>query len=106
MNQSTKKQTRIPFSQRLCESLDLPADTLGRTSFLEAVGNRELLISGCEGLESYTSEQVVLLLVDGHLTVKGKFLTLQGFSCGKLSVNGHISEILYGDASKEEEENL
>jgi len=92
MNHSQKK----PLSQRLCETLDIPVGTFGRISFIEAVGNRELCISGCETLTSYSDTQVVLMLCDGQLTVNGSLLELRSFSGGRVSVSGIIESILYG----------
>lgn len=93
MNKKTKK----PISQRLCETLDIPVGTFGKISFIEAVGNREICVSGCEGLISYTDELIVLELCDGILKIKGSILEMQSFSGGRVSVNGIISDINYGE---------
>ncbi len=85
-----------PLSQRMCETLDIPVGTFGRISFIEAVGNRELSISGCESLTSYTGEKVILELCDGRLTVTGTELELRSFSGGSVLVNGVITSIIYG----------
>ena len=93
MNKNPKK----PLSQRIAETLDIPVGTFGRISFIEAVGSRELCISGCEGLITYTGECVVLELCDGRLTVRGAGLELHSFSGGRVSVSGRIKGILYGE---------
>lgn len=91
------KKIKKPLSQRLCETLDIPVCTFGKTSLIEAVGNREISVSGCLGLVSYTEELVVLELCDGVLTVVGSLLELHSFSCGRVSVSGIISGISYGE---------
>lgn len=91
------KKIKKPLTQRLCEALDVPVCTFGTTSLIEAVGNREISISGCLGLVSYTEELVVLELCDGVLTVAGSLLELHSFSCGRVSVSGIISRISYGE---------
>ncbi len=93
MNKSKKK----PISQRICETLDIPVGTFGKISFIEAVGNRELSISGCESLLAYTDECIVLALCDGNITVLGSGLELRSFSDGRVAVNGSISGISYGN---------
>lgn len=92
MNKNPKK----PISQRICETLDIPVGTFGRISFLEAAGSRELCISGCESLVTYTDNRVVLDLCDGRLTVRGAALELHSFSGGRVSVSGRIKGIIYG----------
>ena len=98
MNKAQKKEPRKPWSQRLCETLDIPVGTFGRISFIEAVGNRELCVSGCEGLMSYTDERVELALCDGRLTVSGSSLELRSYTGGRVSVSGVITGIRYGQA--------
>ena len=95
MNKKIKKT----LSQRICETLDIPVGTFGRISFIEASGNRELGISGCERLLAYTDERIVLELCDGVITVLGDGLELRSFSGGKVTVNGVISGISYGNCT-------
>ena len=93
MNKKTKK----PLSQRICESLDIPIGTFGKISFVEAVGNREVCVDGCEGIVDYTDSEVSLLLCDGMLTVSGAELELKSFSYGRVAVCGIIHSINYGE---------
>ena len=93
MNKKTKK----PFSQRICERLDIPVGTVGKTFFVEAVGRREVSIGGCLGLISYTDMQTVLEVCDGTVTVTGQLLEIHSFSGGRVSVSGIVSGIYYGE---------
>ena len=90
------------MSRRICETLDIPVGTFGRISFIEAIGNRELSVSGCESLVVYTEELVVLELCDGTLSVKGNGLELRSFTGGRVTVSGTISAIGYGGRESEE----
>ena len=92
MNKKTKK----PLLRRICEGLDIPDGTLGTVSGLEAVGNRAVHISGCEGLVSYTDSEVALKLCDGMISILGRELVLRSFSGGRISVYGSIHRICYG----------
>ena len=98
MHKTPRQGTGKPWSQRLCETLDIPVGTFGRISFIEAVSNRELCVSGCEGLMSYTAERVELALCDGQLTVLGNALELHSYTGGRVSVSGVITGIRYGKA--------
>ncbi len=91
------KKTRKPITQRICESLDIPEGTFGRTSFFEAVGNREITVSGCEGLRTYTDDRVVLELCDGIFSVCGRELELKSFIDGSVSIRGVIFSVHYGE---------
>lgn len=91
------KNTKKTLSQRICESLDIPLGTLGRTSFIEATGNRQLIINGCFGLKTYTDREVVLELCDGPLSIMGHELELKSFSNGDVEVLGIITDIHYGE---------
>ncbi len=91
------KKTKKSLAKRLCDTLDIPEGTFGNVSFIEATGNRELSISGCEYLVTYTEELVVLELCDGRLSVRGTNLELKSFTGGRVTVNGAISDIGYGD---------
>ncbi len=93
MNKPPKK----PFSQRICEKFDIPVGTFGRISFIEATGNRELAVGGCEGLLTYTDTKVVLVLCDSILTINGNELEIRSFCGGRVLVEGIIASIEYGD---------
>ena len=90
------KGKKIPIGQRVCERLDIPAGTLGKASFIEAVGNREVTVSGCEGLLNYTENEVALRLCDGLITVSGEGLELRSFALGRVLVRGTVRCIRRG----------
>lgn len=101
----TKKgrKAKIPIFERMRRSLDIPAGTFGKCSYIGVSGNRELEINGCEGLEIYTGEEIVLLLCDGVLRIEGSGLELSSFSGGIIIVNGLIEQITFGVPKKPEE---
>ena len=92
MNKNPKK----PITQRFCETFDIPVGTFGRISFIEAVGNRELSVSGCEALITYTDTFIVLELCDGIINVSGIGMELRSFTGGRVTVSGVITSIVYG----------
>ena len=90
------RKTRKPLPQRICEALDFPIGALGSVSGFAGTGNRELLLSGCSGLVSYTGERVVLTMCDGGLTVTGHELEVKSFTGGHISVTGIIETMTFG----------
>lgn len=94
------KNKKRPLAERIGEKLDIPVGTFGKISFIEAVGNRELTVSGCEGLLTYTDNEAVLRLCDGVLTVCGEGLELRSFAGGRVSVRGTVTCIRYGEESE------
>ena len=95
------KNKKRPLSERICESLDIPVGTFGKISFIEAIGNRELTVSGCEGLLTYTDSRAVLRMCDGVLTVDGEGLELRSFAGGRVAVRGTVTCIRYGSEGEE-----
>ncbi len=97
-----KKERKAPFSERLRHAFDIPAGTFGKCSYIGLTGRRELEISGCEGLESYGGERVVLRLCDGLLTIDGSGLVLTSFSGGSMIVCGEVERISLGGEEPED----
>ena len=91
------KNKKISPLQRLCEGLDIPVGTFGKNSFIEAVGRREVTVSGCEGLVNYTEKEVELRLCDGVVNISGEELQLQSFTLGRVLVRGRVSCIRLRD---------
>ncbi len=99
------KNKKSPLAGRISEKLDMPVGTFGKVSFVEAAGNREITVSGCEGLLTYTGSKAVLRLCDGMLTVCGEELELRSFAGGRVSVRGFVSSIMYGEDGGQSDDN-
>lgn len=99
------KNKKRPLALRVTEKLNMPVGTFGKVSFVEAAGNREITVSGCEGLLTYTDSKAVLRLCDGMLTVCGEELELRSFAGGRVSVRGIVSCIMYGEGEAERDDN-
>ncbi len=83
--------------QKLCSFLDIPYGILGKVSFTETAGNKELEISGCIGVIAYTTDKIVLRLCDRILTVCGTGLEFCTFAGGSVSIIGIIRTIEFGE---------
>lgn len=96
---------RIPLSQRICRSLDLPAGTIGKSSFVEITGGQELTADRCEALVKYSSDTIILEMCDGFLTIKGGLLEIRSFSGGCAVISGRIASVILGRVTQTEESN-
>lgn len=97
LGDNMSKNKKISPLQRLCEGLDIPVGTFGKSSFIEAVGKREVTVSGCEGLVNYTENEVELRLCDGVVNISGEGLELQSFTLGRVAVRGRVTCIRLRD---------
>ncbi|RKD20923.1 sporulation protein YabP [Caminicella sporogenes DSM 14501] len=67
--------------------------------------NREKMsISGVEHVKSYNDDMIVLVTVQGNLTIRGEGLDIKKLNLedGNLSIEGYITSIVYS----EKEDNL
>ena len=90
------KKEKPALTRKILDSLDIPVGAVGKISFVEAVGNREISVDGCVGLNEYCQQRIVLALCDGELTINGSGLELHSFSGGRVSVDGTIRSIEWG----------
>ncbi len=95
------KTDKVPILERIRRSLDIPADVLSGVSRIEAYGNRELEITGCDGLEVYSEETIILILCDGRVTIRGSSLELRNFSGGAMRITGTIGSVVFGENATE-----
>lgn len=96
MNREEKKKEKPALARRILDSLDIPVGAVGKISFVEAVGNREISVDGCVGLNEYGQQKIVLTLCDGKIIINGSGLELHSFSGGRVSVDGTIRSIEWG----------
>lgn len=87
------KTDKVPLLERLRRSLDIPADALSGVSQSRLYGDRELEICGCDGLEVYSAERIILLLCDTRMTICGSSLELRSFSGGSIRITGIIRSV-------------
>ncbi|MDD6094626.1 MAG: YabP/YqfC family sporulation protein [Clostridia bacterium] len=69
----------------------------GSTSFLELIGNGELLISGCLGICDYTAEEIKVDTLLGRIVICGAGLKLAVYRGDIMSIEGSVSVIKLGE---------
>ena len=71
-------------------ALDLPKDILLGFPNISLCGNREVYISNHKGILSYGQDEMIVLVKDYQLAVRGKQLTVISYSKEDLTIHGHV----------------
>lgn len=88
MNEHSKHTTN-----KIIESLDLPQDIFLGLPNLSLCGNKELYISNHRGILSYGQEEMIILIKDSQIQVKGKNLNIISYTKEDLTIHGYISSL-------------
>ena len=102
MRKTERKAPPRPGWQAAADVLGAEGDLLARIPVFVVRGNREIEISGCEGILEYGEERIVLETGGSCCVVTGRGLTLGDFSEGFLSVRGEIGSLRFGGNGEEE----
>lgn len=76
--------------KKLITSLDLPQDLFLGLPNLSLCGNKELYISNHRGILSYGQEEMVILVKDYQIHIKGKDLNIMSYTKEDLTIQGYI----------------
>lgn len=85
MNEHSKHTTN-----KLIAALDLPQDLFLGLSNISLSGNREIYISNHKGILSYGQEEMVILVKDYQIQIKGKSLCIVSYTKDELTIQGYI----------------
>ena len=85
MNEHSKQTTN-----NFIKALDLPPDIFLGLPNLSLSGNREVYISNHRGILSYGQEEMVILVKDYQILIKGKALCIVSYSKEELTIQGYI----------------
>ncbi len=88
MNEHSKQTTN-----NIIKSLDLPQDLFLGLPNLSLCGNRELYISNHRGILSYEQEEVIILVKEYQVQIKGRGLTISTYTKEDLTINGYIRSV-------------
>lgn len=88
MNEHSKRTTN-----KIITTLDLPEDLFLGMSNISLCGNKEIYISNHRGILAYGQEEIVILLKDYQLQIKGKNLTIFSYSKEELTIQGYIRSL-------------
>lgn len=88
MSEHSKQTTN-----KIVTTLDLPKDLFLGLSNLSLCGNRELYISNHRGILSYGQEEMVILVKDYQILIKGKALCIVSYSKEELTIHGYLRSL-------------
>ncbi len=98
-------EKKITLSERLHEMLDVPLESISAVSVVEVCGNREVNVSGCEGVLEYDRERILLRVRDGIVLLRGREMEMHAFVQDRVTVSGFIDAV-YPVKSKLYQENI
>jgi len=85
MNEHSKLTTN-----KIITTLDLPQDLFLGLPNISLCGNREIYISNHRGILSYGQEEMVILVKDYQIQIKGKALCIISYTKEELTIQGYI----------------
>ncbi|WP_018923717.1 YabP/YqfC family sporulation protein [Salsuginibacillus kocurii] len=81
------------WKKAIVKRLDIPQDTLLDVTRVTWIDNGELFIENYLGIQTFTSESIVLLLDEGEIRVEGVHLELKSVRKGELKITGRIQAV-------------
>lgn len=85
MNKHSKQTTN-----KIITALDLPQDLFLGLPNISLLGNREIYISNHRGILSYGQEEMVILVKEYQIQIKGKSLLIVSYTKEELTIQGYI----------------
>lgn len=85
MSEHSKQNTN-----KILNALDLPQDLFLGLPNISMSGNREAYISNHRGILSYGQEEMVILVKDYQIMIKGKSLCIKSYTKEDLTIQGYI----------------
>ena len=88
MNEHSKRTTN-----KIIKTLDLSQDLFLGLPNISLSGNREVYISNHRGILSYGQEEMVILIKDYQIQIKGKALCIISYTKDDLTIQGYIRSL-------------
>lgn len=79
----------------IVNTLGLPKDVIFGSSTLKVIGKNQIYLENFKYIIEYNSSVIVVKVKDSIITICGKALIIERYSCDELEINGCISEIKY-----------
>ncbi len=106
MDKRRKKKTdkRASLSELLSKIADVPPDVLGDAPMIELRGRERLLVCGCREMVEYSSVRIKLVVNFGIITIRGRRLIASSFCERRVSIEGEICALAFGDEMEDEDD--
>jgi len=80
-------------ANKIISTIDLPKDLFLGLSNISLSGNREVYISNHRGILSYGQQEMVILVKDYQIQIKGKALCIVSYTKEELTIQGYIRSL-------------
>jgi len=80
-------------ANKIISTIDLPKDLFLGLSNISLSGNREVYISNHRGILSYGQQEIVILVKDYQIQIKGKALCIVSYTKEELTIQGYIRSL-------------
>lgn len=80
-------------TNKIITTLDLPKDLFLGLSNIAMCGNREIYISNHRGILSYGQEEMIILVKDYQMQIKGRGLNIVSYTKEELTIQGYIRSL-------------
>lgn len=88
MNEHSKQTTN-----KIITTLDLPKDIFMGLPNISLCGNREIYISNHRGILSYGQDEMIIMVKDYQMQIKGKALCIVSYTKEELTIQGYIRSL-------------
>ncbi len=90
-----KKKNRIPKTERLMDSLQLPRDVCTGAVRVTLTGNGEAWIENYKGILEYTEQMILLQTKTCQVCFEGNRLSIDYYTNEDMKINGCIQCVRY-----------
>lgn len=80
-------------TNKIIHALDLPKDLFMGYPNICLSGNREIYISNHRGILSYGETEMIILVKDYQLQIRGKSMCIASYSKEELTIQGYIRSV-------------
>lgn len=82
--------------RRMEQAMELPGGMLSNTALLEIEGDRRAVVTGCQGILTYTEDCICLRTPEGRLAFFGRELEMSCLSTDGAIITGCLQRIEFG----------
>lgn len=88
-----KRSNKISIAERIVEAFDIPSSILPWGMDMEIRNDRDILVTGCTGIDEYSDKRVIFSGKGMRFVCDGADFELFTFADGRLKLSGCIENI-------------
>lgn len=82
-------------TNKLIKTFDLPKDLFLGLPNISMCGNEEVYISNHRGILSYGQEEMIILVKEYQIQIKGRALSIYAYSKDELTIHGFVHSVTF-----------